>query len=78
MKLNIFLISHPLIKLFTKQITIDHYYNKKTNNFNKYTYQYIGTFLIYEVLRKFLIIKNLYIDKIDHTQEIYCIDKGNK
>nr|QCI04042.1 hypothetical protein [Antithamnionella ternifolia] len=77
MKLNIFLLSHPLIKIFTKYIQSNQY-SEINQNITKSTYKYLGNFLMYEVLRKFLIIQNLYINKLDHVKEISILDYQQK
>lgn len=78
MKLNIFLVSHPLIKIFTKHLRSNNQYNEINEKIIKSTYKYLGTFLIYEVLRKFLLVKNLYIYKLNYIKEICILDSQQK
>jgi len=71
MKLNILLLSHPLIKIFTKSLKSNNDTNKQSL---KSTYKYIGIFFIYEILRKILLTKNIYIYKLDYIKEICMLD----
>ena len=77
MKLNIYVISHPLIKILTTK-TIS-YKSKYVNFTNKYeNYQYLGILLMYEVLRKWIKINNIYIKKLDYIHEISMMDNEQK
>nr|YP_009391954.1 uracil phosphoribosyltransferase [Acrosorium ciliolatum]ARW60098.1 uracil phosphoribosyltransferase [Acrosorium ciliolatum] len=69
MPLNIYIISHPIIKLLT---------NSFINNTiqYEYTYKYIGFILIYEILRKYIKIKQIHIKCIYYTQIINILDKS--
>lgn len=68
MALNIYTISHPIIKLLTNSL-IDN------NNQYDYNYRYIGFILIYEILRKYIKIKQIYIKCVDYTKLINILDQ---
>lgn len=71
MRLNIYLISHPIIKQLSLAII-----NTKLNN--KQIYQYdaklLGRLLIYETVRKWITIHYIYIKNIDSQKELYKFD----
>nr|YP_009396705.1 uracil phosphoribosyltransferase [Vertebrata australis]ARW65891.1 uracil phosphoribosyltransferase [Vertebrata australis] len=71
MKLKIYQISHPLIKLILTRI--------KTQNISRidveYYYRYIGFLIIYEVMRKYIETKNLHIKLIDGVKNLYVLDR---
>nr|QCI09059.1 Uracil phosphoribosyltransferase [Inkyuleea mariana] len=72
MQLNIYIISHPIIKILSNTII-----SSALNTYNKFssqTHKYIGLLLVYEVLRKWMQIKNLYIKKINYIKEVHIID----
>nr|YP_009244361.1 uracil phosphoribosyltransferase or UMP pyrophosphorylase [Gelidium vagum]AMK96603.1 uracil phosphoribosyltransferase or UMP pyrophosphorylase [Gelidium vagum] len=67
MQLNIYLLNHPFIQVLSNYITE----KEKHNNFIYYLKsQQLGSFLIYEVLRKCMHLKDVYIKKINYIQEI--------
>lgn len=74
MPLNIYIISHPIFKLLTNSI------NLNTNNKQEYlhNYKYIGFILIYEIIRKYIKIKKIYIKCINYIKEIYIIDSDQQ
>nr|QVY57956.1 uracil phosphoribosyltransferase or UMP pyrophosphorylase [Betaphycus gelatinus] len=69
MQLNIYLISHPIIHKLSTQLI---YSIKNKNNINIYNYAELNLFLIYEVLRRLIQTKTIYINNIDYIEEI-CI-----
>ena len=68
MRLNIYIISHPIIKLLSNSII----YTKNDYSY-LYHYKYIGLLLIYEIMRKYLIIQSVYIKKVYYIRQIYQI-----
>lgn len=68
MKLNIYLMSHPIIQKIANDLihkqNINTYYNHKNN------YSQLGFLIMYEILRKSLLINRIYIKKVNHTKEI--------
>ena len=64
MKLNIYVISHPIIQIFNNHITQNQYNNSKNISDNIY-HSKIMMFLIYELFRKTILIQNIYINKLD-------------
>lgn len=72
MKLNIHLMSHPLIKHFSNVIINNRF---KTNNNNNYQIlKQLGSLITYETIRNWLKTHTLIIKKIKNTQEIIMID----
>nr|ARW69426.1 uracil phosphoribosyltransferase [Polysiphonia sp.] len=69
MKLNIYKISHPIIKTMLSKID-------QTNQ--QYYYKYIGLLFIYEILRKHIDVKRIYIKQINETKYLDIINKNNK
>jgi len=77
MKLNIYIISHPLIKILTTGIiSYESNHSKITSRYKNH--QYLGILLIYEILRKWIKISNIYIKKLDYIHEISIIDNDQK
>ena len=74
MLLNIYILSHPIIKLLSPSIT------KLNNNeeINHENIKYIGLFLIYEITRKYIILESIYIKKIFYIQEIHLPKKNEE
>nr|YP_010865176.1 uracil phosphoribosyltransferase [Campylaephora boydenii]WGT74118.1 uracil phosphoribosyltransferase [Campylaephora boydenii] len=74
MKLNIYVISHPIIKLL--------YHKTYENNIIKFTEKQneskIMLFLIYEILRKLIDINNIYIHKLNHIQKLSIMNSQQK
>nr|YP_009391544.1 uracil phosphoribosyltransferase [Platysiphonia delicata]ARW59688.1 uracil phosphoribosyltransferase [Platysiphonia delicata] len=66
MLLNIYLISHPLIKTLSNSIT-DFNENK---NYNHNKYKYLGLFLFYEMFRKHINIYKIYIKAISNIKQV--------
>nr|YP_009397948.1 uracil phosphoribosyltransferase [Sonderella linearis]ARW67134.1 uracil phosphoribosyltransferase [Sonderella linearis] len=69
MKLNIYKISHPIIKLL-KNIELN---NEQNMSIYENNYKYIGLFLIYEVFRKYIKTKQVYIKNIKKTDKLYLV-----
>nr|YP_009397745.1 uracil phosphoribosyltransferase [Dipterosiphonia australica]ARW66931.1 uracil phosphoribosyltransferase [Dipterosiphonia australica] len=67
MKLQIYELSHPIIKIILNEIE---------NNENDY--KYIGLLLMYEILRNYISIKKIYIKKIKAIKEFNTINKNEK
>nr|YP_009295228.1 uracil phosphoribosyltransferase [Dasya binghamiae]AOH77240.1 uracil phosphoribosyltransferase [Dasya binghamiae] len=74
MLLNIYLISHPIIKLLSRSI-ITSQINQEKYDYNS---KYIGLFLMYEIMRKYIKIKPIYIKQISYTKEIYMLNKNQE
>nr|QCI07643.1 hypothetical protein [Nitophyllum punctatum] len=72
MQLNIYILSHPIIKLLSNSININ--INQKQKN--SYLYRYVGTFLIYEITRGYLHTKPIYIKQILHIKQMSLLDKN--
>nr|QCI04536.1 hypothetical protein [Apoglossum ruscifolium] len=72
MLLNIYLISHPIIKILSNSIT----YLNNNQTINEYNYKYLGLFLIYEIMRKHISLKSIYINKISYIKEISILDSN--
>nr|YP_009257634.1 hypothetical protein [Coeloseira compressa]ANH09717.1 hypothetical protein [Coeloseira compressa] len=67
MQLQIYLISHPIIQKLVSEIL----YCKQDTNYNLYKYEELGFLLMYEVLRKYIVVKKIYIKKVKYIQEIH-------
>lgn len=72
MQLNIYILSHPIIKLLSNSIHININQQQKNN----YLYRYLGTFLIYEIIRGYLHTKPIYIKQILHTKQMNILDQN--
>nr|YP_009295580.1 uracil phosphoribosyltransferase or UMP pyrophosphorylase [Mastocarpus papillatus]AOL58064.1 uracil phosphoribosyltransferase or UMP pyrophosphorylase [Mastocarpus papillatus] len=71
MNLNVYLVSHPIIKKLSNHII----YTKFTGEqIYKYNTKLLGILLIYEIIRKWIKIHNIYIKNIDLTKEISIFD----
>nr|QCI05939.1 hypothetical protein [Dasysiphonia japonica] len=74
MLLNIYILSHPIIKLLSPSIT-----QLNTNEeINHDNIKYIGIFLIYEITRKYISLESIYIKKIFYIQEIHLPNKNEE
>lgn len=73
MQLNIYIISHPVIRLLSNSINYD-----KNHNFISDKYNYIGLLLIYEIMRKCIKTQSIYIKKINFIEKIYHTDPNEK
>nr|YP_009392377.1 uracil phosphoribosyltransferase [Osmundaria fimbriata]ARW60939.1 uracil phosphoribosyltransferase [Osmundaria fimbriata] len=75
MPLNIYIISHPIIKILSNPII-----NTKENQYtNKYYYEkYLGFLLIYETLRKYVKIRKFYIKSLKSIRNFYLTNTGTK
>nr|YP_010851519.1 Uracil phosphoribosyltransferase [Echinothamnion hookeri]WGH14369.1 Uracil phosphoribosyltransferase [Echinothamnion hookeri] len=69
MTLNIYEISHPIIKILLTRI------NKNRQEEN---YKYIGFLLIYEIFRKYIDINKIYIKQIRKIKYYDVINKNKK
>nr|YP_010619760.1 hypothetical protein orf186 [Tayloriella tenebrosa]WAX03773.1 hypothetical protein orf186 [Tayloriella tenebrosa] len=69
MKLNIYEISHPIIKTLLDNLNI----NKKEQN-----YRYIGFLFIYEIFRKYIDINKIYIKQVKNIKLIHAINNNKK
>nr|YP_010903372.1 hypothetical protein REP76_pgp005 [Hypnea cornuta]WCH55825.1 hypothetical protein [Hypnea cornuta] len=67
MPLNIYIISHPIISILSTQIISSVQIN---NKINEPIYSEIHFLLIYELLRKWIKVKNIYIKDINEMKEI--------
>nr|YP_009300444.1 hypothetical protein BI106_gp164 [Campylaephora sungminbooi]AKU47363.1 hypothetical protein [Campylaephora sungminbooi]ALN11810.1 hypothetical protein 198 [Campylaephora sungminbooi] len=74
MKLNIYVISHPIIKIL--------HHNTYENNIIKsaeiQNESKIMLFLIYEILRKLIDINNVYIHKLNYIQKLSIMNSQQK
>lgn len=77
MKLNIYIISHPIIQIFNNYITNSHY-NTENNISNKKYHSQIMMFLIYELFRKTILIQNIYINKLDTIKHLAKMNSMQK
>lgn len=77
MKLNIYIISHPIIKILSHNAYNNHIETINTSNQQENESQ-IMLFLIYETLRKLIYITNIYINKLDYIKQISMIDYQQK
>nr|QCI08726.1 hypothetical protein [Sphondylothamnion multifidum] len=74
MQLNIYLISHPIIKLLSENINNNELHEIiRINNSKK-----IGLLLVYETMRKIINIHNMYIKTLSITKNISIIDTTEK
>lgn len=73
MRLNVYIITHPIIKQLSNQLKHCLYYNK-TNQISKNSHliSYLYILLIYEVVRTWLKTSNIYIRNIDYIKPL-CI-----
>lgn len=67
MPLQIYLISHPIVQKTVSELLSC----KQNNNYNLCKHEELGFLLMYEVLRKNITIKKIYIKKIKYIQEIH-------
>nr|YP_009394860.1 uracil phosphoribosyltransferase [Polysiphonia elongata]ARW63422.1 uracil phosphoribosyltransferase [Polysiphonia elongata] len=74
MKLKIYKISHPLIRLMLNRMTTE--YLSEINT--KYYERYIGFLVIYEIFRKYMIIKVLHIKLLEGSKKVETIDIRTK
>lgn len=74
MQLNIYIISHPIIKLLTHQTLNSEIHPSLQINTHKYT----ALFLIYEISRKWIRINNIYIKQFKIIKEIALINNSQK
>nr|WMP12365.1 Uracil phosphoribosyltransferase [Laurencia verruciformis] len=74
MQLNIYSISHPIIQLLSNKTTI----KNKNNILSSCYYKNIGLLLMYEILRKYIKIQNVYIKSLYSTKELKLISYDEK
>nr|YP_010951637.1 Uracil phosphoribosyltransferase [Laurencia catarinensis]WMP12576.1 Uracil phosphoribosyltransferase [Laurencia catarinensis] len=74
MQLNIYSISHPIIQLLSNTITV----KNKNNILYYYNYKNLGLLLMYEILRKYIKIQNVYIKSLYSTKELKLINYNEK
>nr|YP_009396093.1 uracil phosphoribosyltransferase [Dasya naccarioides]ARW65279.1 uracil phosphoribosyltransferase [Dasya naccarioides] len=74
MLLNIYILSHPIIKLLSPSITKLN--TSKEINYDKI--KYIGLFLIYEITRRYINVESIYIKKVSYTKEIHLPKKNEQ
>nr|WCH55428.1 hypothetical protein [Hypnea brasiliensis] len=67
MTLNIYIISHPIISTLSSQII---YSIQENHKINESIYNEMNFLLIYELLRKWIKVKNIYIKNIYYIREI--------
>lgn len=73
MRLNVYLVSHPIIQKISAQMiySID---SKNPISYNYHGSQPLHMLLIYEVIRKWIKIYKIYIPYIDFIKESYVFD----
>nr|YP_009395890.1 uracil phosphoribosyltransferase [Herposiphonia versicolor]ARW64870.1 uracil phosphoribosyltransferase [Herposiphonia versicolor] len=69
MTLNIYEISHPIVKVIT---------SKMNENHIEYNYKYIGLLLFYEIFRKNIETNKIYIKYIKRIKNFNVIKKNNQ
>lgn len=74
MQLQIYQISHPLIKLISGRIDTKYISHIDKNQCEKY----IGFLVIYEIFRKYILIQNIHIKITEGTKTISIIDSRKK
>nr|QCI06726.1 hypothetical protein [Gayliella sp.] len=77
MKLNIYIISHPIIQIFNSHITQNKYNTSKNISDNIY-HSKIMVFLIYELFRKTILVQNIYINKLDTIKHLAKMNSMQK
>nr|WGH12983.1 Uracil phosphoribosyltransferase [Echinothamnion sp.] len=69
MKLNIYNVSHPIIKILSNRIN---------ENETQQNCKYIGLLLVYEIFRKYINLKKIYIKQIKSIKYYDIINKNKK
>lgn len=69
MQLNIYLLSHPVIQKLANEVDNHYQISRKEYDENN---KKLGLLIIYETIRKWINIKNIYIKQIDHFKK-FCI-----
>ena len=73
MRLNIYLISHPIIQKLSNQIRYSiHHQSPSQHEYSKF--QQLHIFLIYEVVRKWIKTCKVYIQHVDFIKDLYLFD----
>nr|CRF40218.1 Uracil phosphoribosyltransferase [Laurencia snackeyi] len=70
MQLNIYSISHPIIQLLSNTTTV----KNKNHILSSYYYKNLGLLLMYEILRKYIKIQNVYIKSLYSIKELKLIN----
>nr|QCI05465.1 hypothetical protein [Crouania attenuata] len=82
MQLNIYLLSHPLIKQISSSILdikyIESLTHINTTSLKEYYSKTLGIFLIYESMRKWINLNKFYLKKLNQVQEIYIVSPKEK
>ena len=73
MRLNIYLISHPIIQKLATDIK-NYIVQNKTLRQKYHIFHILNTLLIYEVVRKWIKPYNAYIPSINSIKELYVFD----
>ena len=73
MQLNIYVLSHPIIKIISNYIT-ENNYEKNINSYLPQEQKVLGLLIFYESMRKWLNIEKLYLQNIQSIQELYIFD----
>ncbi len=74
MQLQIYKISHPIIKLISSRIN-----NKYISHVDqRQCEKYAGFLIIYEIFRKYISIRNIYIKLTEGTKIVEAIDTNKK
>lgn len=71
MKLNIYLISHPIIKKLSSEII---HPTTNSNYINTYIQSQLNLYLIYEIISKDIQTQNIYIKTLGKTKQICIFD----
>lgn len=72
MPLNIYIVSHPIVQQLSSQIMNPTLI--PPNMYNE-SYKQLGSLMIYEVMRRWMTIQNIYIKQIDHIQTICTLKR---
>lgn len=74
MKLNIYNISHPIIKILSNTTVA----NNNNSSLSSYYCKNFGLLFMYEILRKYIKVETIYIQLIDSTKELKLISNSQK
>ena len=74
MQLQIYQISHPLIKLISERINSKYISHTDKKQCEKYA----GFLIIYEIFRKYIYIGNIYVKLTEGTKIVKTIDNNKK
>lgn len=73
MQLNIYVLSHPVIKIISNCITTNNH-EKNIDYSLSDKHKILGFLIFYESMRKWLYVEKLYLQKIKSTQELYLFN----